>query len=199
MRALRALRRRIEPEPVVRIIREQPARVLDNQLLRDKNVLVTGAARNIGRSIALEMAGQGASIYFTDLQPDAVAQLHGELEASGARARGFVADVSSPADVESLCAALAVDRVVVDVLVNNVGVTRGKGLRTLAMADLRAVFEANVFGPLQLTRFIVNALIAAERPGSFLFVTSVHEWTTFGAVAYSASMAALGMIVKELA
>lgn len=199
MRALRALRRRVEPHPVVRIIREQPARVLDNQLLRDKNALVTGAARNIGRSIALEMAGQGANVYFTDLQEDAVAQLHGELEATGTRSRGFVSDVSRPADVESLCAALAADGVVVDVLVNNVGVMRGTGLRTLAMADLRTVFETNVFGPVQLTQNIVNALIAAGRPGSVLFVTSVHEWTTFGAVAYSASKAALGMIVKELA
>ena len=198
-RAVRALRRRITPPPVVRLVREEHGRVLDNQLLLGRNVLVTGAGRNIGRSIALEMAQQGANIYFTDLEPEVVAQLQSELEAGGARARGFVSDVSSPADVEALCAMLEADGIVVDVLANNVGVSRGGGLRTLKMADLRAVFEANVFGPLQLTQHVVNRLIAAGRSGSVLFVTSVHQWTTFGAVAYSASKSALGMVVRELA
>lgn len=198
MRAVRALRRRITP-PVVRLVREEHGRVLDNQLLLGRTVLVTGAGRNIGRSIALEMAQQGANIYFTDLLPEAVVHLQSELEVSGARARGFVSDVSKSADVDQLCAMLEADGIVVDVLANNVGVSRGKGLRTLRMADLRAVFEANVFGPLQLTQHVVNRLIAAGRPGSVLFVTSVHEWTTFGAVAYSASKAALGMVVRELA
>ena len=199
MRAVRALRRRLTPPPGVRLVREEHARVLDNQLLLGRNVLVTGAGRNIGRSIALEMAQQGANIYFTDLQPEAVSHLQSEIEASGVRSRGFVSDISSSADVEELCTVLAADGIVVDVLANNVGVSRGRGLQTLKMADLRAVFEANVFGPLQLTQYVVNGLIAAGRPGSVLFVTSVHEWTTFGAVAYSASKSALGMIVRELA
>jgi NAD(P)-dependent dehydrogenase (short-subunit alcohol dehydrogenase family) len=198
-RAVRALRRRIAPSPVVRLVREEHGRVLDNQLLLGRTVLVTGAGRNIGRSIALEMAQQGAEICFTDLLPEAVVHLQSELEASGARARGFVSDVSKSADVDQLCAMLEADGIVVDVLANNVGVSRGGGLRTLRMADLHAVFEANVFGPLQLTQHVVDRLIAAGRPGSVLFVTSVHEWTTFGAVAYSASKAALGMVVRELA
>jgi NAD(P)-dependent dehydrogenase (short-subunit alcohol dehydrogenase family) len=183
----------------VRLVREEHGRVLDNQLLLGRNVLVTGAGRNIGRSIALEMARQGANIYFTDLQPQAISHLQSELEASGARSRGFVSDVSNPAGLEELCAALEADGILVDVLVNNVGVTHNGGIRTLRMADLRVVFETNVFGPLQLTQYVVNRLIVAGRPGSVLFVTSVHEQTTFGAVAYSASKAALGMIVKELA
>lgn len=199
MRAVRALRRRLTPPPIVRLVREEHGRVLDNQLLLGRNVLVTGAGRNIGRSIALEMAQQGAHIYFTDLQPEAVSHLQSELEGSGARARGFVSDMSKHADVEALCSALEADGIVVDVLANNVGVSRGAGLQTLRMADLRAVFEANVFGPLQLTQYVVNRLIAAGRAGSVLFVTSVHERATFGAVAYSASKSALGMIVRELA
>lgn len=198
-RVLRAVRRRVTPPPVVRLVREEHARVFDNQLLLDKNVLVTGAGCNVGRSIALEMARQGANIYFTDLDREAIAKLQGELEASGARARGFASDISNGADIEALCEALDADGIVVDVLANNVGVARGEGLRTLRMADLRTVFEINVFGPLQLTQRIVNRLIEADRPGSILFVTSVHETSTIGVVAYSASKAALGMIVKELA
>lgn len=198
-RAVRALQRRVMPPPIVCLVRDEHGRVLDNQLLRGRNVLVTGAGRNIGRSIALEMAQQGANIYFTDLQPEAISHLQSELEASGARARGFVSDVANQADLEELCAALEADGILVDVLANNVGVSRHGGIQTLRTADLRAVFETNVFGPVQLTQYVVNRLIAAGRPGSVLFVTSVHEQTTFGGVAYSASKAALGMIVKELA
>lgn len=198
-RALGAIRRRVLPAPIVRLVRDEHARVLDNQLLLGRNVLVTGVGPNIGRSIALEMARQGANIYFTDVRPEAVAHLQREIDAGATRARGFVSDVSNAGDVEALCRALDADGVVVDVLVNNVGVMRGGGLRTLAMAELRAVFESNVFGPLQLTQAVVDRLIAAGRPGSVLFITSVHERTTFGAVAYSASKAALAMIVKELA
>jgi NAD(P)-dependent dehydrogenase (short-subunit alcohol dehydrogenase family) len=199
MRALRALARRARAAPVVRLVREEPGRVFDNRLLLEKNVLVTGAGRNIGRSIAIEMAQQGASIYFTDIDAEAVSCLQSELTASGARARGFVSDVSKPPDIEELCATLEADGVVVDVLVNNVGMNLGGSLQTLQMADLRAVFETNVFGPLQLTQHVVAGLIASKRPGSVLFVTSVHERSTSGRVAYSASKAALAMVVRELA
>lgn len=193
-----AVRRRIAP-PAVVLLRENPARVLDNQLLAGRTALITGAGRSIGRSIALEMARQGANIYFTDLDAAAIAGLERELAADGARARGFVSDVSKPADVDTLCAALEADGVVADVLVNNVGLNRGGGLQSLNMVDLRAMFETNVFGPLQLTQRVINRLIAAARPGAVLFISSVHERTTAGTLAYSASKAAVAMIVRELA
>jgi NAD(P)-dependent dehydrogenase (short-subunit alcohol dehydrogenase family) len=75
----------------------------------------------------------------------------------------------------------------------------GKGLRELPMDDLRRVFETNVFGPLRLTQRVVNALVAAGGGGSVLFLTSVLAEATCGRVAYSASKAALTMVVRELA
>jgi NAD(P)-dependent dehydrogenase (short-subunit alcohol dehydrogenase family) len=199
MRAVRALRQRLAPPPLVHVLREQHGRVLDNQLLLGRNALITGAGRNIGRSIALEMAGQGANVYFTDLDAAAIADLERELRADGGRGRGYVSDVSNPDDVDALCAALTADGVLIDVLVNNAGIHRDAGLQQLDMAELRATFETNVFGPLHLTRQIVNAMIAAAHPGSVLFISSVHERTTAGGVAYSASKAALAMVVRELA
>ena len=197
--AFHAVRQRLVPPPVIRLTREEHARVFDNQLLLGKNVLVTGAGRNIGRSIALEMARQGANVYFTDLQPERVSNLQSELEASGVRAHGFVSDIGAPAEVDALRAALDGDSVIIDVLVNNVGVHRVGGIQKLTRTDWREIFETNVFGPVQLTQYVVDRLIGAERAGSVLFVTSVHEQSTVGAVAYSATKSALAMIVKELA
>lgn len=198
-RGLHALRRRIAPPPIIRLVRDEHARVLDNQLLRGRHVLITGAGRNIGRSIALEMAQQGASIYCTDLNAAALTNLEQELTGIGAHARTFVSDGSSPSDIDVLCAALQADGIVIDVLVNNLGIRRRGGVLTLDMADLRASFETNVFGPLYLTQRIVGALTKTARPGTVIFLTSVHERSTIGDCAYSASKAALAMIVRELA
>lgn len=198
--AIRALRRRIVRPPMTRFVYDRAGRVADQRLLEGRAVLVTGAGRNIGRSIALEMAGQGASVYFTDIDAPSIASLQDELAAAGARSRGFRSDIAMPGEVARLCEALVAEGVVIDVLVNNVGHhPEVGGLRALEMAAVRSTFEVNVFGPLDLTRRIVDGMIAAGRPGTVLFVTSVHDRATVGSVAYSASKAALTMIIKELA
>lgn len=54
--------------------------VLENKLLAEKNVLITGAGQNIGRGIALEMAKQGANIYFTDIDQNRINNVEQELK-----------------------------------------------------------------------------------------------------------------------
>lgn len=162
--------------------------VLD-KLLAGRRVLVTGAARNVGRGIALEMAAHGADVYATDVDADACARLEAELRPL-CRSRVFCSDVSSPADNEALCAALDADGVTIDVLVNNVGV-QGQ--------DLPTTFRTNVFGPLQLADLVARRLVAAKAPGSITFVTSIHQEVVRGERAYGPSKAALAMLVRELA
>jgi len=198
-RCLLALRQRLLPSPIVCLAQTERGPGPANLLLLGRNVLVTGAGRNIGRSIALEMAHEGASIYFTDLDQAAVARLQGELATSGTRTRGLVSDVSKASDINALYAFLHAEGVIVDILVNNVGVARGGGLQTLTMADLHAVFDTNVVGPLQLTQYVIKTLIAGARPGTVLFISSVHDRSTGSSLAYAASKAAIAMIVRQLA
>ena len=61
----------------------------NNKILANKNVLITGAVQNIGRSIALEMAKQGANIYFTDIQADKIQSLEQELSQLGIQQISF--------------------------------------------------------------------------------------------------------------
>lgn len=198
--ALRVLFGRPLPNPPVRM---EHAHVGDNQLLRGRNVLVTGVGRNIGRSIALEMAQQGAAVYFTDRDAGVVADLHSDLAARGVDGRGFVSDAGKANDVATLCRQLDESGVLVDVLVNNVGIHGGTngamGILGLARSDLERVFATNVFGPLQLTQHVVRRLVDAGRPGTVLFITSVHAEVTSGNVAYGASKGAMAMVVRELA
>ncbi|HEY9299702.1 MAG TPA: SDR family NAD(P)-dependent oxidoreductase, partial [Phormidium sp.] len=82
------------PKLVVTKPATEPSVVIDNQLLAGKNVLITGAARNIGRSIALEMAKQGANIFFTDLVREGCENLEKELRCYPVKSRAFVSDIS---------------------------------------------------------------------------------------------------------
>jgi NAD(P)-dependent dehydrogenase (short-subunit alcohol dehydrogenase family) len=74
--------------------------------------------------------------------------------------------------------------------------------RTLLELDessMEQVFRTNVFGPLRLTRHLVKAMIDRRRPGNVLFLTSIHQWQIERDLACTASKAALGMIINELA
>ena len=66
------------------------------KLLEGKTALITGAARGIGKSIAIEFAKEGANVAFTDLKYDEVAQAtEKEIEALGVKAKGFASDASN--------------------------------------------------------------------------------------------------------
>jgi len=171
-------------------------------LLDGKNALVTGAGRNIGRAIACEMAAQGASVYFTDLDERMVKKLGADLTGAGLAARGFVSDIRNQKAIDLLCDELDREGVSIDILVNNVG-TEGAGFRMdvdpLDRENLRDLFDTNLFGPVELTRHVVNDMSRSRRGGSLIFITSIHQWVIRGIPGYSASKGAIGMLVKELA
>lgn len=172
---------------------------MDN-LLSGKNVLITGAGRNIGKSIAIEMAKEGANVFFTDIDKERFAQLKQELNGYPVVSKGFISDVSRAEDVDSLCNSLSQDRIKIDILVNNVGIHfGGRTIKDLDLKEWNRVFDTNVFGPMYLTKRISKTMIDNHISGSIIFITSIHQWTIRRFLSYSASKATLGMIVKELA
>ena len=169
----------------------EPARVVVDRLLAGKNALVTGAGRNIGRAIALEIAAHGGSVYCTERVGERAAELATELAAAGVPSKVFEADITKPGDSEAVQAELAAAGVGIDVVVNNVGIVEG---------EPRDVFETNVLGPMHLTRLFTQSMIEGARPGSVVFVSSIHQQTVVRrSPAYSASKGALAMLIKELA
>jgi len=174
--------------------------VLKNELLAGKNVLVTGAGRNIGRSIAIEMAKQGANLFFTDIEEKACCILEKELAAHKVSCRWFVSDVSKTEDVKKLSDELRRQGSEMDVLVNNVGIQfETPGLQNLNLQEWEKTFQTNVFGPLYLTKLVSEAMIAGKIHGAIVFITSVHQSVLFGYPSYSCSKAALAMLIRELA
>jgi NAD(P)-dependent dehydrogenase (short-subunit alcohol dehydrogenase family) len=187
-------------KPTVFVKTVEPSVVLDNQLLAGKNVLITGAGRNIGRSIAMEMAKQGANIFFTDMDIELCSNLEKELSTYPIQARGFVSDISKSEDIDYLYSILSESKMTIDIMINNVGIQfETIGINNLDLGEWQKTFQTNIFGPLYLTKLISQMMVNHSLEGSIIFMTSVHQEEVIRWLSYSSSKAALGMIIKELA
>jgi 3-oxoacyl-[acyl-carrier protein] reductase len=111
--------------------------------LSGKVALVTGAARNIGRAIALGLAQDGAAVVVNARSSGAeIEAVADEIRTLGRQAFAVLADVSDPADVKRLFAEAAAAFGPVDVLVNNAAVRREAPLAAISFEDWRAVMSS---------------------------------------------------------
>jgi NAD(P)-dependent dehydrogenase (short-subunit alcohol dehydrogenase family) len=173
--------------------------VMDNALLSGKNAIITGAGRNIGRSIALEMAGQGANVFFTDIDQERCTALEQDLKEYSVRSKGFVSDISKTEDSDALYSFLVGENIAIDILVNNVGIQSVKDdMQNFDLAEWHKIFDTNILGPMYLTRHIVEMMMSKNIEGCILFITSIHQFIPGKWTSYSGTKGALGMIVKEL-
>jgi NAD(P)-dependent dehydrogenase (short-subunit alcohol dehydrogenase family) len=183
--------REVPPEPQV---------IITDRLLENKNVLITGAGHNIGRSIAMEMAQQGANIFAIERTRERAEELQHELNHYPIQVKCFIFDISQHEEIVNLCNELESSQIDIDILVNNVARKTDKiGLKSLESEDWHTTFNTNVFEPIFLTQAIAKRMRDRQISGSILFITSIHQWTISRWVSYSASKAALGAIVQELA
>jgi len=188
-----------DSEPLIHTLNSSSFLVMDNALLSGKNALITGAGRNIGRSIALEMARQGANVFFTDIDQERCIKLEQELKEYSVRSKGFVSDISKTEDSDDLDSFLVQEKIVIDILVNNVGIQSEKDdMQNFDLTEWHKTFNTNVFGPMYLTKRIVEMMISNKIQGCILFITSIHQFVPGKWTSYSGTKGALGMIVKEL-
>lgn len=179
-----------------------PSTTYDNKLLADKNVLVTGAGPMIGSAIALEMAKQGANIYFTDIIEKRCANLESKLDSLEVKFKGFISDISVKEDNDKIVNYLTENNINIDILVNNVGVNRELeqgGIKNFDLETCKEIFDVNIIGPLHLTKLISQKMSENKTSGNIIFLTSVHQEIIGLWPIYSATKSGLQMIVKELA
>lgn len=170
------------------------------KLLEDKVVIITGASRGIGKSIAEECVRQGAKVAFTYLSSVEKAQaLEKELEALGGVAKGFKSDASKYDEAQTL-----VDQVVetfgtVDVLVNNAGITRDTLLMRMTEEQWDEVMNTNLKSAFNLTKAVQRPMLKA-RKGSIINMSSVVGVSgNAGQSNYAASKAGLIGFTKSIA
>jgi len=163
---------------------------------KDKVVLVTGAARGIGRTIAERFAERGAKVAICDIDQAAV-------EATAAAIRGETlgvrADVTSSEDVAALLKA-AVDKFgKLDVVVNNAGITRDSLMLRMDEKDWDMVLDINLKGAFLVTK-AASRIMMKQRYGRLINISSiVGTGGNAGQANYSASKAGLIGLTKSAA
>jgi 3-oxoacyl-[acyl-carrier protein] reductase/pteridine reductase len=164
--------------------------------LQGKVALVTGAAKRIGRTLALALAGEGADIAITYKDSEAAAKKTvEELEALGTKAIAVRCDVRDPQCVENAVAEVVERMNRLDVLVNNAGMFETVVLEEITVGQWDAMFETNTRGPFLMAKAAHAHLKAAH--GRIINIGSLgglHPWPTHGH--YSTSKAALHMLTQ---
>ncbi len=170
------------------------------KLLEGKTALITGAARGIGKGIALRFAQEGANIAFTDLKRDEVMEeTEKELAALGVQAKGFASDASSFEQAEQLIADVVKEFGRIDVLVNNAGITRDNLLMRMSETDWDLVIKVNLKSIFNMTKAVQRTMLK-QRFGSIVNMSSVvGVGGNAGQANYSASKAGLIGFTKSIA
>ncbi|NCA84777.1 MAG: 3-oxoacyl-[acyl-carrier-protein] reductase [Clostridia bacterium] len=170
------------------------------KLLENKKALITGAARGIGKAIAIAYAKNGADVALTDLKIDDQAQaLVEELRGYGVQAKAYASDASNFAACEELVKEVLNDFGKIDILVNNAGITRDKLLMRMGEDDWDLVLKVNLKSVFNMTKAIHRSMLS-QRSGAIINMSSVVGLSgNAGQSNYSASKAGLIGFTKSTA
>jgi 3-oxoacyl-[acyl-carrier protein] reductase len=170
------------------------------KLLDGKTAVITGAARGIGKSIALKFASEGADVAFSDVRYDEnCEQLEKELASFGVKGKGYASDASSFAGSETLITEIVNDFGHIDILVNNAGITRDNLLLRMSEDDWDIIMKVNLKSAFNLTKAVQKFFIK-QRSGSIINMSSVVGVNgNAGQSNYSASKAGLIGFTKSIA
>lgn len=170
------------------------------KLLEGKTALITGAARGIGKAIALRYAQEGANIAFTDLVIDEVAnQTISEIEALGVKVKGYASNAAQFEEAHNVINEVVKDFGRIDILVNNAGITRDTLMLRMSEAQWDAVISVNLKSAFNFMHAITPVMMK-QRSGSIISMSSVVGiGGNAGQCNYSASKAGLIGLTKSMA
>ena len=170
------------------------------KLLEGKTALVTGAARGIGKGIALKFASEGANIAFTDLKIDENAEeTVKEIEAMGVKCKGYASDASNFAQTEEVVKAVKEDFGSIDILVNNAGITKDGLMMRMSEAQWDAVINVNLKSAFNFIHAVLPIMMR-QRSGSIINMASVvGVHGNAGQSNYAASKAGMIALAKSIA
>lgn len=180
--------------------------------LKSKVVVVTGAARGIGRAIASRFAGRGANVALIDLEAGALDRCAEQCAAFGVAARTYAANVAVEQDVCRVMDQIVTDFGRLDVLVNNAGIIRdallikakdGAVVDKMSLAQWQAVIDVNLTGVFLCAREAAERMAKAGTGGVIVNISSISRHGNAGQTNYSASKAGVAAMTvvwaKELA
>lgn len=170
------------------------------KLLENKVALITGAARGIGKALALKFASEGAAIAFTDIkEDDNFNNTLSELQALGVQAKGYVSNAASFEESHEVVKQIVADFGRIDVLVNNAGITRDGLLLRMSEEQWDAVITVNLKSAFNFCHAVVPVMMR-QKGGSIINMSSVvGVGGNAGQCNYSASKAGMIGLAKSIA
>ena len=169
-------------------------------LLTGKTALVTGAARGIGKAIALKFAQEGANIAFTDLVIDENGKAtEAEIAALGVKAKGYASNAADFAQSEEVVKQVKEDFGSVDILVNNAGITKDGLMLRITEQQWDAVIGVNLKSAFNFIHAAIPVMMR-QRGGSIINMASVvGVHGNAGQANYAASKAGMIALAKSVA
>ena len=169
-------------------------------LLKGKTALITGAARGIGKAIALKFASEGANIAFTDLAIDEKEKsLERELEVFGIKAKGYASNAADYNESHKTVNEILNDFGRIDVLVNNAGITRDGLMLRMSEQQWDMVLTVNLKSAFNYIK-AVTPIMMKQKSGSIINMSSVVGVSgNAGQANYSASKAGMIGLTKSVA
>lgn len=169
-------------------------------LLENQTALITGAARGIGKAIALLYAREGCNIAFTDLEiNDAVLQTVSEIEALGVKCRAYANNAADFQSVHETVEHIIADFGTVDILVNNAGITKDTLLMRMSEQQWDAVINVNLKSAFNFIHALTPFMVR-QRHGAIISMSSVVGLNgNAGQANYAASKAGIIALTKSAA
>lgn len=170
------------------------------KLLEGKVAVITGAARGIGKAIALKFATEGADIAFTDLVIDENGErTRQEIEALGVRCKAYASNAASFDDTAKVIDEIKNDFGHIDILVNNAGITKDGLMLRMDEKQWDAVIAVNLKSAFNFIHAVLPIMMR-QRHGSIINMASVvGVHGNAGQANYAASKAGLIALAKSIA
>lgn len=169
-------------------------------LLESKTALITGAARGIGKQIAITFAKEGCNVAFTDIEiNDEARQTLAELQSYGVQARAYASNAADYEAAHQVVEQVMADFGKIDILVNNAGITRDTLLMRMTEKQWDDVMQVNLKSVFNFTH-AVTPIMLRQRSGSIISLSSIVGLNgNAGQANYAASKAGIIAFTKSVA
>ena len=170
------------------------------KLLEGKTAIITGAARGIGKAIALKFASEGANIAFTDLvMDDNAAQTIKEIEAFGVKVQGYASNAANFEDTEKVVKTIHTDFGRIDILVNNAGITRDGLMMRMSEQQWDMVINVNLKSAFNFIHACIPIMMRQKAGNIINMASVVGVHGNAGQANYASSKAGLIALAKSVA
>jgi L-rhamnose 1-dehydrogenase len=168
--------------------------------LNSKVAIVTGAARGIGRAIALRFGQEGARVAVVDLREDQGRETAQHIEAGGGRAMFFRTDVSDQDQVQAVVDGVVKRWGTIDILVNDAGICPFKDFLEMSENLWDQVLDVNLKGYFLCSQAVARVMVEQGVKGRIIAVSSISsEFGGSTQAHYCASKAGINLLVKSMA